>query len=68
MASICYCIVSPIWISPANFTWTFLGNTFYALTQWGILAALAKLGSAEMVGSFSLALALASPILMLASM
>lgn len=48
----------------ANFTWTFVGNVVYSACQWGMLAALAKLGSAEMVGQFSLGLAVSAPIVM----
>lgn len=47
-----------------NFTWTFLGNLIYAACQWGMLGALAKLGSPEMVGQFTLALAITAPIIM----
>lgn len=48
----------------ANFVWTFAGNSIYAACQWGMLVALAKLGSTEMVGQFALALAVTAPILM----
>jgi O-antigen/teichoic acid export membrane protein len=49
----------------ANFAWTLLGNSVYAACQWGVLVALAKLGSVEIVGRFALALALTAPVLML---
>ncbi len=48
----------------ANFAWTFVGNVVYAGCQWGMLVTLAKLGSAEMVGQFALALAITAPVLM----
>jgi O-antigen/teichoic acid export membrane protein len=52
----------------ANFLWTFAGNTIHAACQWGMLVALARLGSAQMVGEFALALAIASPVLMFANL
>lgn len=47
-----------------NFSWTFVGNVFYAATQWGLLVVLAKLGSPEMVGQFALGLAVTAPIIL----
>ena len=47
-----------------NFSWTFIGNGVYAGCQWGMLVVLAKLGSPEMVGQFTLGLAVTSPIIM----
>lgn len=52
----------------ANFAWTLAGNSVYAACQWGVLVALAKLGSAEIVGRFALALALTAPVLMLTNL
>src|SRR5207249_10179214 len=46
-----------------NFLWTLAGNVIYAACQWGILVALAKLGTPQMVGEFALALAVTAPIL-----
>jgi hypothetical protein len=46
-----------------NFLWTLAGNVIYAACQWGILIALAKLGTLQMVGEFALALAVTAPIL-----
>ena len=46
-----------------NFLWTLAGNVIYAACQWGILIALAKLGTPQMVGEFALALAVTAPIL-----
>jgi O-antigen/teichoic acid export membrane protein len=48
----------------ANFSWTFVGRVVYAGCQWGMLTALAKLGSPEMVGRFALGLAVTAPIIM----
>src|ERR1043165_9211480 len=48
----------------ANFLWSLTGTIIYAGCQWGMLVALAKLGDAEMVGQFALALAVTAPVLM----
>ncbi len=47
-----------------NFSWTLVGNATYAACQWGMLVAIAKLGSPEMVGQFTLGLAITAPVLM----
>ncbi|MEG4816460.1 oligosaccharide flippase family protein [Microcoleus sp. K5-D4] len=47
-----------------NFSWTFTGNLVYAASQWGMLVVLAKLGSPEMVGQFTLGLAVTAPVIM----
>jgi len=47
-----------------NFSWTFTGNLIYAACQWGMLVVLAKLGSPEMVGQFTLGLAVTAPVIM----
>ena len=47
-----------------NFSWTFIGNIVYAACQWGIVVVLAKLGKPEMVGQFTLGLAVTAPIIM----
>jgi O-antigen/teichoic acid export membrane protein len=46
-----------------NVSWTFAGNVVYAGCQWGMLMALAKLGSPEMVGRFALGLAVTAPVM-----
>jgi O-antigen/teichoic acid export membrane protein len=51
-----------------NFAWTVLGNVVYAACQWGMLVALAKLGSPSLVGQFALGLALCAPVMMLANL
>ncbi len=52
----------------ANFSWTFVGNVVYAGSQWGMLVVLAKLGTPEMVGQFSLGLAVTAPVIMFANL
>ncbi|MHC0062279.1 lipopolysaccharide biosynthesis protein [Nostoc sp. UIC 10890] len=51
-----------------NFSWTFAGNLVYAACQWGMLVILAKLGSPEMVGQFTLGLAITAPVIMLTNL
>src|SRR5580704_17610011 len=46
-----------------NFLWALSGNVLYAASQWGILVALAKLGTPQMVGEFALALAITAPVM-----
>lgn len=52
----------------ANFSWTFVGNVVYAACQWGMLMALAKLGSPGMVGVFALGLAITGPVFMFSNL
>ena len=47
----------------ANFRWTFAGNVVNGASQWGMLAVLARLGNAEMVGQFVLGLAISAPVM-----
>jgi O-antigen/teichoic acid export membrane protein len=47
-----------------NFAWVLSGNVVYAACQWGMIVALAKIGSSLIVGQFSLGLAIATPVLM----
>ncbi|NHC34193.1 oligosaccharide flippase family protein [Scytonema millei] len=51
-----------------NFSWTFIGNIVYAACQWLLLVVLAKLGSPEMVGEFTLGLAVTAPVIMLTNL
>ena len=45
-----------------------MGNLVYAASQWGILVLLARLGTPEAVGQFSLGLAITAPIMLLAGL
>ncbi len=51
-----------------NFGWMLRGNLFFAACQWGMVIALAKFGSPEMLGRFSLALAIAAPVFMFSNL
>ena len=48
-----------------NVSYMLLGNIIYALSQWGIIMVLAKLGSPKMVGGFTLGLAVTAPIILI---
>lgn len=52
----------------ANVAWTGAGNAVYALCQWGMVAVLARLGDAGLVGLYALGIAVATPVLMLAQL
>ena len=51
-----------------NFSWALAGNFLYALCQLGILFVIQATGSLELVGSYSLALALCVPIFLLTNL
>ncbi|WP_066259029.1 oligosaccharide flippase family protein [Neobacillus drentensis] len=48
-----------------NVSFMLIGNLIYALSQWGIIMVLAKLGSPKMVGGFTLGLAVTAPIILI---
>jgi O-antigen/teichoic acid export membrane protein len=52
----------------ASFQWALVGNVVYAACQWGILIALAKLGTTEAVGQFTLGFAVTAPVLLFANL
>jgi O-antigen/teichoic acid export membrane protein len=47
-----------------NTAWMMCGNTYYAICQWLVLVALARLGGAADVGVFMLALSLTGPVVL----
>ena len=51
-----------------NFAWTLSSGLVYALAQWGVLVACARLGTMELLGEFALGLALTAPVMLLARM
>lgn len=51
-----------------HISWTVAGNVVFAASQWGILIGVARVGSAEMLGQFALALATTTPVMMLTNM
>lgn len=48
----------------AGFSWTFAGHAIYAAGQWAILSLIARLGGADMLGQYALAVAVTTPVLM----
>ena len=44
---------------------TVIGNIVYAVSQWAIVVLMAKFGDVEMVGKYSLVLAITAPLFML---
>lgn len=51
-----------------NFGYSFLGNMTYQVCQWGVIVLLTKLVAVEVVGHFALAVAICTPVTVLASM
>lgn len=47
-----------------GFIATFAGNVVFAGGQWAVLSLIARLGSAEMLGEYALAVAIATPVAM----
>ncbi len=58
----------PLQVLLANIVWMLVGNVLYGFSQWAQIIVLAKVGTIDMVGSFSLALAICLPILMFSSL
>ena len=63
--------LQPVAMSPArslssNFAWTLVGNIVFSASQWAVIVALAQLGDAAAVGQFALAVAIVSPVMLLA--
>jgi O-antigen/teichoic acid export membrane protein len=51
-----------------SFAWTLSAGLVYALAQWGVLVAYARLGTMELLGEFALGLAITAPVMLLARM
>jgi O-antigen/teichoic acid export membrane protein len=51
-----------------NIAWTILGTGSYLASQWLILVVLAKLGNPKVVGEYSLALAIVTPLTVLSQL
>src|SRR5699024_9823248 len=47
-----------------NSIWNVVGSMIYALTQWGLLITIARYSNPELVGVFTLGLAIAAPMLL----
>lgn len=48
----------------SNFSWNFIGSIVYAFSQWIVLIIIAKFGTVEEVGIYSIGMALTAPIIM----
>lgn len=48
----------------SNLSWMVIGTFWYGFCQWALLIVLAKLGTVDMVGAYTLGVAIATPILM----
>jgi O-antigen/teichoic acid export membrane protein len=46
----------------SNFIWTLGGNITFTACQWAVIVLIAKLGTPEIVGQYTLALAIAAPL------
>lgn len=51
-----------------NFSWALAGNLIYAACQWLVIVVIAKLGSAAMVGQFTLGVAVCAPVMLFCGM
>jgi len=51
-----------------NVFWIFIGNSFYAACQWGILILISKAGNPQIVGQYAISLAITGPIFMFLNM
>jgi O-antigen/teichoic acid export membrane protein len=51
-----------------NFSWALIGNIVYGLSQLAILVVIAKIGTQEMVGQFTLGVAVITPVAFLLNM
>jgi O-antigen/teichoic acid export membrane protein len=51
-----------------SFSWTLAGSIIYTACQFGVLSALAKLGSTSVVGEYALGLAISAPVFMLTNL
>lgn len=51
-----------------NFSWTLVGNLIYAACQYANLSIIAKFGSLDLVGLFSLGLAITAPVYMFSNL
>src|SRR5580765_595960 len=52
----------------AKASWITIGNVVRAASQWAMIAVLAKFGTVEMLGQYSLGLAVTAPLMLLAGL
>jgi O-antigen/teichoic acid export membrane protein len=51
-----------------GFSWTLAGNAAFAASQWAMIVILAKIGTADQLGHFALAMAIATPVFLFANL
>lgn len=51
-----------------NFTWMFFANLIYAFFQWLVLIILAKFGTQELVGLYTLGLSITAPVMIFSNL
>lgn len=51
-----------------NFSWSFIGNVIYALSQWVLLIVITRLGSVYDAGVYALGLAVTAPFILLVNL
>jgi O-antigen/teichoic acid export membrane protein len=61
--NIAHTVITPLSLRK-NFLWNFAGNAISGACQWGMLMVIAKLGTPEMVGKYSLGVAICLPVVM----
>jgi O-antigen/teichoic acid export membrane protein len=52
----------------SSFAWVLIGNVIYALSQWGMVIALARLSTPSALGRFTLGIAISTPVILFANL
>jgi O-antigen/teichoic acid export membrane protein len=52
----------------SSFAWVLIGNVVYALSQWGMVIALARLSTPSALGRFTLGIAISTPVILFANL
>lgn len=52
----------------SNFSWTLAGNLVYGGCQWGMMVAVARVGTPAMVGAYAYAQALTAPVILFSNL
>ena len=60
--------MSRVYSLKTNFKWMFIANILFAFCQWLILISIAKLGDKELVGIYTLGLAITAPIMIFSNL
>src|SRR5699024_2461728 len=57
-------MINKIKILTKKLSWSFTGNVIFALSQWGIITIIARFGSPDDLGIYSISLAITAPIIL----